>query len=308
MPLPSSINPASLRLPVIMAPMFLLSDPALVIAALRAGIIGSFPALNQRSLDGLDAWLTDIDQARAAMANPPPYAVNLIVHKSAPRTPEDLQLVIKHKVPIVITSLGAVSDVVKAVQDYGGIVFHDVISERHMDKAIAAGVDGLVLVCAGAGGHTGTLNPFAFTALARRKFNGTIIVSGGISDGYGIAAVKALGADFAYMGTRFIATQECRADPAYKQMIIDAQIGDISGTAAVSGVYGNFLNASLAAAGIDPASSARPELNMEQRSSGAWKQIWSAGHGAGVIDDIPTVAALVERLAQEYALAQSALS
>ena len=298
----------SLRLPVIMAPMFLLSDPTLVIAALRAGIIGAFPALNQRSSEGVDAWLTEIEQARATMANPPPYAVNLIVHKSAPRTPDDLKLVIKHKVPIVITSLGAVSDVVKAVQDYGGLVFHDVISERHMDKAIEAGVDGLILVCAGAGGHTGTLNPFAFTALARRKFNGTIIVSGGISDGFAIAAVKALGADFAYMGTRFIATQECQADPAYKQMILDAQIGDIVGTAAVSGVYGNFLRASLEANGVDAASTVKPELNMEQRSSGAWKQIWSAGHGVSVIDDIPSVTQLVERLEAEYQQAKVRMS
>ena len=298
----------SLRLPVIMAPMFLLSDPTLVIAALRAGIIGAFPALNQRSSEGVDAWLTEIEQARATMANPPPYAVNLIVHKSAPRTPDDLKLVIKHKVPIVITSLGAVSDVVKAVQDYGGLVFHDVISERHMDKAIEAGVDGLILVCAGAGGHTGTLNPFAFTALARRKFNGTIIVSGGISDGFAIAAVKALGADFAYMGTRFIATQECQADPAYKQMILDAQIDDIVGTAAVSGVYGNFLRASLEANGVDAASTVKPELNMEQRSSGAWKQIWSAGHGVSVIDDIPSVTQLVERLEAEYQQAKVRMS
>lgn len=298
MPLPAALQTAPLRLPVIMAPMFLLSDPPLVLAAMRAGIIGAFPALNQRTTEGFGEWLEEITAARAALQNPPPYAVNLIVHKTVPRTPADLELVIKYRVPIVITSLGAVGDVVDAVHSYGGVVFHDVISERHAEKAIEAGVDGLILVCAGAGGHTGTLNPFAFTALARKMFKGTLIVSGGISDGYAIRAVKALGADLAYMGTRFIATQECRANAEYKQMILDARIGDIVGTDKVSGVFGNFLKSSLVQAGIDPASAVKPSIDMGHESR-AWKQIWSAGHGAGVIDDLPTVAELVTRLEAE---------
>lgn len=304
MPLPLSLQNSKLRLPLIMAPMFLLSDPALVLAAMRAGIIGAFPALNQRTTEGFGEWLAEIAAARATMTNPPPYAVNLIVHKSVPRTDADLALVRQYKVPIVITSLGAADHVIDAVHDYGGVVFHDVISERHAEKAIAAGVDGLILVCAGAGGHTGTLNPFAFTALARKMFQGTLIVSGGISDGRAIAAVQSLGADLAYMGTRFIATAECRADATYKQMILDAHIGDIVGTATVSGVYGNFLAASLRAAGIDPAATTKPQVDMAHESR-AWRNIWSAGHGVATIDDCPSVADLVARLEQEYRDARS---
>ncbi|MEJ0063539.1 MAG: nitronate monooxygenase [Alphaproteobacteria bacterium] len=286
-----------LRLPVIAAPMFLVSGPELVIAASQAGIIGAFPALNARTTDEFEQWLRTINNSLPQLGS---YAVNLIVHKSVPRTPDDLQVCIRHKVPIVITSLGAANEVVEAVHSYGGMVLHDVISEHHAEKAIAAGVDGLILVCAGAGGHAGTLNPFAFVATIRRMFKGMIILSGGITDGRGIAAARALGADFAYMGTRFMATAESRASAAHKQMILDCGMKDIVGTPAVSGVFGNFLRPSLEAAGINPSDIAHlPKLDLMNEHK-AWRDIWSAGQGVGAITDIPSVSSLVERLHKEY--------
>ena len=236
-----------LTVPAIAAPMFLVSGPDLVVETCRAGLIGAFPALNQRSSEGYEAWLMEIED-RLAGGKAAPYGVNLIVHKTNPRLRQDLQITVKHRVPLVITSLGAVKDVVDAIHSYGGFVFHDVIHMHHARKAAEAGVDGLIPVCAGAGGHAGTLNPFAFLAEIREFFDKTVILSGCITNGRQIAAARLLGADLAYLGTRFIATPESMAPPEYKQMILDCAAKDILYTAAVSGVAANFLRPSLVAA------------------------------------------------------------
>ncbi len=304
--LPAALK-GRLRMPVVAAPMFLISGPELVIACCKAGIVGSFPALNPRTTEELDAWLTRVNAALGP--DDAPFAVNLIVHKSNPRLAEDLKVLAKHRVPIVITSLGAVVDVVDAVHAYGGVVFHDIIGRRHAEKAAQAGVDGLILVAAGAGGHAGTVSPFALLSEAREVFDGPLLLAGALSTGAHLAAARAMGADLCYMGTRFIATEECAADAAYKDMVTQARAQDIVYTPAVSGVAANFLRQSLEAAGLDP--KALPEdrkLDFAEKSEArAWKTIWSAGHGVGAIQDAPSVAVLVERLEREYRAALGGL-
>lgn len=278
--------------------MFLVSGPALVTACSRAGILGSFPALNQRSTAEFAAWV-DAVAADLAHAGTPPFAVNLIVHKTNPRLEADLRVCVERRVPVIITSLGAVPDLVEAVHAYGGIVLHDVINMRHAEKAIAAGVDGLVLVTAGAGGHAGTANPFAFVGEVRRRFDGLIALAGALNTGGQVAAAVAAGADVAYMGTRFIATAEAEAPDAYKAMVLASTLADIVYTPAVSGVAGNFMRQSLERAGLDPAAAA-PALNMDKDEARAWRDIWSAGHGVGGIRDVVPVAGLVDELARDF--------
>ncbi|MGF1475582.1 MAG: NAD(P)H-dependent flavin oxidoreductase [Geminicoccaceae bacterium] len=298
-----------LRLPAVAAPMFLTSGSELVIAACRAGVLGAFPALNQRTTEGFEQWLLEIDAALSA--DDAPYAVNLIVHRTNPRVEADLERCIEHRVPVIITSLGAVPDLVEKVHGYGGIVFHDVISRRHAEKAIEAGVDGLILVSAGAGGHAGLMNPFAFVREVRSFFDGVVLLSGCISDGASILAAQAAGADLAYVGTRFIASEEARVSQDYKQMIAESRMADIVYTPNVSGIPANFLRASLVQAGLDPDAPPQPhspnlaeELNHEAK---AWKDIWSAGHGVGSVNDVPSVADLCARLEAEYRDALSSL-
>lgn len=302
MPLPPSLD-GRLRLPIVAAPMFLCSGPELVVACCRAGVLGTFPALNQRTTEGFEDWLNTIEQ-QIGPADAP-FGVNLIVHRSNQRLDADLQVVVRHQVPVVITSLGAVPDVVAAVHSYGGVVFHDVTTRRHAEKAVEAGVDGLILVCAGAGGHAGTLSPFALLPEVRQFFDGTILLAGGLSHGEQVAAALAMGADAAYMGTRFLATQECLAAPAYKTMLTEARAADIFYTPGVSGVPGNYLRQSLIAAGLNPDAMAAKDkdaltLDADKR---AWKDIWSAGQGVGAITDVPSVSDLVERLDGEYCAA-----
>ncbi|MGV0911474.1 NAD(P)H-dependent flavin oxidoreductase [Martelella sp. FOR1707] len=296
---PTSLS-ARLRLPVIAAPMFLASGPDLVTACCRAGICGTFPALNQRTSDGFADWLRAIEADLAAYDNPAPFGVNLIVHKSNTRLEADLKIVVEHKVPLVITSLGAVKAVVDAVHSYGGLVFHDVTNRRHAEKAVEAGVDGIIAVAAGAGGHAGTLSPFALVSEIRSFFSGPLALSGAISTGAHIAAARALGADFAYIGTRFLATSEAIAPGAHKQMIVEGRAADIVYTPAISGVPANFLRPSIMAAGLDP-DNLPPHKAMNLASEAkAWKAVWSAGQGIGAIDDILTVEALVDRFDAEY--------
>lgn len=304
MPVPHSLA-SRLRLPVVAAPMFLVSGPELVVASCRAGVLGSFPALNQRTTEGLREWLRQIDgELTDADA---PYAVNLIVHPTNARLQADLEVVVEHRVPVVITSLGAVPDVVAAVHSYGGLVLHDVTTLRHAQKAAEAGVDGLILVSAGAGGHAGTINPFALMATVRPWFDGIIALAGSITTGADVLAARALGADLAYLGTRFIATAESSAPEGYREQIVAAGAGDIVYTPAVSSIPANFLAASLAAAGVDPHSAPNPlHLGSEQEFK-AWRDIWSAGHGVAGIHDVPPVGELVDRLAAEYDEAKARL-
>ena len=305
MPMPNAFA-GRLRLPAIAAPMFLVSGPDLVVEACKAGVVGTFPALNQRTSEGYEAWLQEIS-GRLAGTDAAPFGVNLIVHRSNPRVEADLAITAKHKVPLVITSLGAVPDLVKAVHGYGGLVFHDVINLRHARKAAEAGVDGIIAVAAGAGGHAGTMSPFALVAEIRRFFSGTIILSGAMSSGAHIAAARAMGADLAYLGTRFIATQESLATPEYKAMVLRADAAGIVYTPAISGVNANFMRESIVAAGLDPENlPAHTRMDMKEEAR-AWKNIWSAGHGVGTIDDTPPVAALVARLREEYDAARASL-
>lgn len=290
----------NLRIPAIAAPMFLTSGPDLVVECCRSGVLGTFPALNQRTTEGFGDWLTQIEDRLSEVENPAPYGVNIIVHGSNKRVQPDLELCVKHKVPLVITSLGAVKEVVDAVHSYGGKIFHDVIKTRHAEKAVEAGVDGLIAVCAGAGGHGGTLSPFGFIPEIRSFFDGTIVLSGSISTGAHIAAARAMGADLAYLGTRFIATQESMVSQANKDMVVGSKTNDIVYTPKVSGVNANFMRGSIVAAGLDPDD--LPDhgpMNMENEAR-AWKNIWSAGHGVAGIDDIPPAAELCDRLVQEY--------
>lgn len=298
-----------LSLPVVAAPLFLISNPELVTACCTSGIVGTFPALNQRSSEGFEAWLVQIKktlEAFEAETGQPaaPFGVNLIVHPTNARLEADLKLCIKHRVPLIITSLGAVSEVVDAVHSYGGLVFHDVIKKRHAEKAAGAGVDGLILVSAGAGGHGGTQNPMSLIAEVRSFFDKTILLAGCISSGRDVASALQMGADLAYMGTRFINTEESLAPPAYRQMIIDAGASDIVYTAAVSGVPANFMAKSLQAAGLtaedlkkDTKIDFGKELDTEAK---AWKTIWSAGQGVAGISDVLPVRELVERLRREF--------
>jgi nitronate monooxygenase len=290
----------SLAAPAIVAPMFLVSGPDLVVETCASGLIGTFPALNQRSSEGYAAWLSEIKERLPVLAAP--FGVNLIVHKTNSRLAKDVEITVKHRVPIVITSLGAVPDVIAAVHSYGGLVFHDVINIRHAHKAAEAGVDGLIAVCAGAGGHAGTLNPFAFVAEIRQFFNKTLILSGAITNGKQIAAARMMGADLAYLGTRFINTRESLAPEAYKQMIIDATAKDIVYTSAISGVHANFLRNSIIASGADPENlkeGAALDMSSEHEYK-VWRDVWSAGHGVGDIDDVPSTEELCARLIFEY--------
>ena len=310
MALPSLLE-GRLRLPLVAAPMFLASGPELVIACCRAGIVGSFPAKNPRTLDGLDEWLTVIGEGIASPGRraPAPFAVNLIVHRSNDVVEGELDLCVRHQVPIVITSLGAVSELVDRVHAYGGLVFHDVINLRHAGKAIDAGVDGLIAVAAGAGGHTGRASPFALVNEIRQVFDGTLLLSGAMATGVDIAAAQMMGADLAYLGTRFIGTRECRAQDGYKEMIVESSLSDIVETDRVSGVNASFLAPSLADAGLHEVNGVTAELEIaselaeardEQGEKRAWRDIWSAGQGVGSIKDLPGVDELVSRLEAEY--------
>ncbi|WP_340156871.1 nitronate monooxygenase [uncultured Maribacter sp.] len=298
-----------LSLPAVAAPMFLISGPQLVIECCKNGIVGTFPALNQRTSEGFEEWLVEIKSALKTYEEETgkkaaPFGVNLIVHPTNPRLEADIKLCVKHKVPLIITSLGAVSQVVDAIHSYGGLVFHDVIKKRHAQKAAEAGVDGLILVAAGAGGHAGTLNPMPFVAEIKKFFDKTILLSGCISTGRDIASALQMGADLAYMGTRFINTTESKATPEYRKMIIDAGASDVVYTASISGVHANFLAASLKAAGIteedlkkDVKIDFGKELDTEAK---AWKTIWSAGQGSALIEDSSSVAELVSNLKTEF--------
>ncbi|WP_233861907.1 NAD(P)H-dependent flavin oxidoreductase [Paraburkholderia adhaesiva] len=300
----------NLSLPVVGSPMFIVSYPELVLAQCKAGIVGSFPALNARPAEQLDAWLTQIETELAAYkaANPGatigPVAVNQIVHQSNERLEHDVRVCIEHKVPIFITSLRAPArEIIDAVHSYGGIVLHDVINLRHAGKALEAGVDGLILVAAGAGGHAGTTSPFALVGEVRRLFDGPIVLSGAIANGGSILAAQAMGADLAYMGTRFIATQEAHAVEAYKRAILSAKAADIIYTNLFTGVHGNYIRESIMNAGLDPDAlpeSDKTKMNFAGDKAKAWKDIWGAGQGVGLMDDIPTVAELVARLRREY--------
>jgi nitronate monooxygenase len=311
-PLPAMFE-GRLALPAIAAPMFLVSNPDLVVETCRAGLIGTFPALNQRSTERYESWLQEIADrlARAERDDPrrpAPFGVNIIVNKSNPRVEADLAVTVKHRVPLVITSLGAVKELVTQVHAYGGVVFHDVINIRHARKAAEAGVDGIIAVCAGAGGHAGTLSPFALLPEIRRFFPKTLVLSGALSTGVHIAAARMIGADLAYLGTRFIASVENSAPAEFKEMIVASQASDIVYTAAISGVHGNFLRPSIEASGaqIDLAAAAKPYEPGHRRK--AWNNIWSAGQGVGSIDDAPSIATLCARLTREYhdALAEAA--
>jgi nitronate monooxygenase len=317
MPIPAVMQ-ERLSLPVIGAPMFIVSVPALVIAQCRAGIVGAFPALNARPKEMLETWIVEIKEALAAFEaatgrKAAPFAVNQIVHASNDRLEHDVAVCVRQRVPIVITSLRPPSEVVEAVHSYGGIVLHDVISIRHAEKALEQGVDGLILVCAGAGGHAGTLSPFALVSEIRRFYDGTVILSGAIANGRAILAAQAIGADLAYIGTRFIATSEANVSEDYKRMLVEGAAKDIVYTNAISGVHGNYLRASLVAAGLDPDNlpeGGKDKMNFAARERNrptAWRDIWGAGQGLGSIGDVPKVAALVERLRTEYAEAGRAL-
>jgi nitronate monooxygenase len=289
--------------------MFLISGPQLVIESCKNGIVGTFPALNQRTSEGFEEWLIEIKSALKAFEKETgkkaaPFGVNLIVHPTNPRLEADIKLCVKHRVPLIITSLGAVAQVVDAIHSYGGLVFHDIIKKRHAEKAAEAGVDGLILVAAGAGGHAGTINPMTLVAEIKKFFHKTILLSGCISTGRDIAAALQMGADLAYMGTRFINTNESKATAEYRQMIIDAGASDVIYTAAISGVHANFLGASLKAAGIteddlkkDRKIDFGKELDTEAK---AWKTIWSAGQGSALINDILPVSELVAHLKTEF--------
>ena len=307
-----------MALPVIGAPLFIVSNPDLVIAQCTSGVIGSFPALNARPAEKLDEWITTIEMALAAhaMANPgapvAPFAVNQIIHQSNDRLDHDLDVCVRHQVPVIITSLRAPDDVVRRVHDYGGIVFHDVISVRHAQKALAAGVDGLVLVCAGAGGHAGALSPFALVREVRRFFDGPIALSGAITDGGSVLAAEAMGADFAYVGTRFIATAEANASERYKQTIVDSAAADIVYTPFFTGVAGNYLKPSVTANGLDPDHLPTVEKTKMNFGGGgaakAWKDIWGAGQGVGNIDAVVPAAAVIARMVTEYRAARARLA
>jgi nitronate monooxygenase len=307
------MNPfENLSLPVMAAPMFLISNPSLVIECCKNGIIGTFPALNQRTTEGFEEWVIEIKTElgkfeKETGKKAAPFGVNLIVHPTNPRIMADMEIVVKHKIPLIITSLGAVSELVEAVHSYGGLVFHDVIKKRHAEKAAEAGVDGLILVCAGAGGHAGTLNPMPFVAEVRKFFKKTILLSGCISSGRDVASAIQIGADLAYMGTRFINTTEANASEDYKNMIIESGASDIVYTAAISGVSANFMQKSLEnnqitkdmwdnKAKIDFGK----ELDAAKAETKAWKTLWSAGQGVATIDNVLSTKDLIITLKEEF--------
>ncbi|MBY5441807.1 NAD(P)H-dependent flavin oxidoreductase [Rhizobium leguminosarum] len=308
-----------LRLPVIGSPLFIISHPALTLAQCKAGIVGAFPALNARPESQLDEWLAEITEelARHDAAHPErpaaPFAVNQIVHMSNKRLEHDLTLCVKYKVPIVISSLGAVPEVNAAVHSYGGIVLHDIINNRHAHSAIRKGADGLIAVAAGAGGHAGTLSPFALVQEIREWFDGPLLLAGAIATGGAILAAEAMGADMAYIGSPFIATQEARATDAYKQAIVEGAAGDIVYSNYFTGVHGNYLKPSILAAGMDPDNLPLADvskMDFEQAVGGAkaWKDIWGSGQGISAIKVVEPVANLVDRLEAEYSAARARLT
>jgi len=315
MPLPPVLR--SLPLPIIGAPLFIVSNPKLVIAQCTAGIVGAMPALNARPAEQLDEWLAEITETLAAwnrdhLERPAaPYAVNQIVHKSNDRLEHDMQVCARYKVPIVITSLGARTDVNDAVHSWGGIVMHDVINNAFARKAIEKGADGLIAVAAGAGGHAGRWSPFALVQEIRRWFDGPLILSGAIATGRAVLAAEAMGADLAYIGSPFVATAEARASEEYKQGIVDGGAADIVNSALFTGIPGNYLRASIEAAGMDPDNLPPPgpnAMNFESASGAkAWRDIWGSGQGIGAVDAVVPAASLVDRLAREYAEARAAL-
>ncbi len=316
MPMPAILEDR-LRIPVIGAPLFIVSGPELVIAQCKAGIVGSFPALNARPAALLDTWLERITtELRAWEAQTgkkaAPYAVNQICHASNDRLQHDMDVCVKYKVPIIITSLRSPREVISAAHSYGGLVFHDVINIRHARKAADEGVDGLILVCAGAGGHAGTLSPFALVPEVKQWFGGTVLLSGAIASGAAVFAATALGADLAYLGTRFIATTEANADARYKEMLVEAAADDIVYSNLFTGVHGNYLGPSIVAAGLDPRNLPEADKSKMNFGSGgnmekkAWKDIWGAGQGVGQIASVASVEEVVAQLTQEYKAARAA--
>jgi nitronate monooxygenase len=315
MALPSVLQ--NLTLPIVASPMFIVSYPELVLAQCKAGIVGSFPALNARPAEMLDEWLTQIEEELAAFkaANPGatvgPVAVNQIVHASNGRLEHDIKVCVDHKVPIFITSLRAPPrEMIDAVHAYGGIVLHDVINLRHAQKSLEAGVDGLILVAAGAGGHAGMLSPFALVGEVRRMFDGPIVLSGSIATGDAVLAAQAMGADLAYVGTRFIATQEAHATEVYKSAIVEADASDIVYTNLFTGVHGDYIKQSILNAGLDPDNlpvSDKSAMNFGDggAKAKAWKDIWGAGQGVGLMDDVPSVGDLITRMRSEYEAARA---
>ncbi len=316
MALPAALQ--HLSLPVISSPMFIASGPALVIEQCKAGIVGSFPALNARPADRLDVWLTEIKEALAAhkAAHPEaiigPIAVNQIVHASNDRLTHDVEVCVKHQIPIIISSLRAPpKEMLDAIHSYGGIVLHDVISIRHAQKALEAGVDGLILVASGAGGHAGRLSPFALVGEVRKFYNGPIVLSGSIASGDSILAAQAMGADFAYIGSRWLATKEANTSEGYRQAIIESTAADVVYTDYFTGVHGNYLKKSIVKAGLDPENLPEGSKQTMNFASGGnsdskvWRDIWGAGQGVGLMEDVPTVAEMVARLRNEYVAARA---
>ena len=318
--LPVNLKERLKDFPVIGAPLFIISNPDLVIAQCKNGVVGSFPALNARPAEVLDEWLKRITQELAEYneTNPDkpaaPFAVNQICHPSNDRLEHDVEMCVKHRVPVVITSLNPPKAVVEAVHSYGGIIMHDIISVRHAEKALEQGVDGLICVAAGAGGHAGMLSPFALIREIRSFFDGPIALSGAISYGGAVLAAQAMGADFAYVGTRFIATEEANADPAYKQMIVDSAAKDVVYTNLFTGVHGNYLSKSVIQAGLDPADLPVADKSKMNFGSGgntkakAWKDIWGAGQGVGNIGSAGPVAEVIDEMKAEYNAAKARLS
>lgn len=309
MRIPAALLP-NLKVPVVAAPMLIASGTRLTIETCRAGAIGTFPALNARSSAEYEHWLDEIERAR----NPgdAAFGVNLIVARINTRLADDLAVTVRRRVPLVITSFGADRDVVKAVHDYGGLVFHDAANARHVEIAAGAGVDGVILLTGGAGGHTGYLNPFAFLADARKRYDGALLLAGALSTGRDVAAAIVAGADFAYMGTRFLATDEANVDPGHHVMMVEAGASDVTATAAMSGTPASFLNASLRRHGLDPKGLDLRHPKLDRAPDGAplkvWKEIWSAGQGVAGIDDVLPAGQLVTRLADEYRTALAAVS
>ena len=311
---------ANLPLPIIGSPLFIISNPKLVVAQCKAGVVGSMPALNARPAAQLEEWLAEITEELAAYnkANPEkpaaPFAINQIVHKSNDRLAHDMEMVVKYKVPIVITSLGARTDVNDAVHSYGGVTLHDIIDNKFAKKAIEKGADGLIAVAAGAGGHAGTKSPFALIQEIRQWFDGPVALSGSISTGDAVLAAQAMGADFAYIGTAFIATEEARASDAYKQAIVDGTSDDIVYSNLFTGVHGNYLAPSIVAAGMDPANLPEGDLKTMNFATGdgskakAWKDIWGSGQGIGAITEVASAAAYIDKLKREYVAARQRLA
>jgi nitronate monooxygenase len=314
MTLPASLS--NLRIPVIGAPLFIIAQPELVIAQCKAGIVGAFPALNARPQERLDEWITQIktELHDFAQANPDitvaPFAVNQIVHNSNDRLMHDMEICVKHQVPIVITSLRPPGEVVAAVHSYGGLVFHDVISVRHAQKALEMGVDGLILVCAGAGGHAGAMSPFALVTEVRKFWNGPLILSGAMSKGEHVFAAQAMGADMAYMGTRFIASKEAVATEQYKQSLVESSAADIIYSNLFTGVHGNYLRSSIINAGMDPDNLPEADknaMNFGSSAAKAWKDIWGAGQSVSGIESVESVQVIVDRMVEEYAAVKARL-